>query len=816
LTKVKIIDKATFASAKEGIDARGNARGSMKFTSILRLSSASAVVALALQSPAAAQDAGRSEVSADQIETVVVTARHRAEDEQNVPVAMTVVTGEQIEAAGHDKMSDIYEQIPTLRVDNFNPRNAILQIRGIGANLANESLVNSVGVYIDGVYYARPGASDFDMIDIAQIEVLRGPQGTLFGKNTTAGTLNITTRMPTSAPEFLMQATGGNYGYYRFAATASGSFSDTLSARLSGSISNRDGFVDNVRTGEDVNAANDKSARGQIFYHPNDDFSLRLIADYSFERPRCCVNSVSQVVSTDDDGTPIANGFLARAAAQGYTPIVSPTKKVTDIDSPQWIRTEQWGGSAQADWNVLGHSLTSITAYRTWRFDPHSDLDLIGLPILINGAFNSHSRQFSQELRVASPSNQTVEYVVGGYYFSEVLQSDTFEEFGAAAGPWYVPGLPSSITIGAYDGLQGVGYDRANTSSMAAFGQATWHVNDRLAVTGGLRYTYEKKWGYSYQTDAAGAPLSSFPTALQGTIRAVRVATVPTYDTRTISGFPQKYDEGNVSGTASVTYKVDDDVNVYATYARGYKSGGINFAVVPAGASNIIKPEIVDDYEFGLKSSAFNDHMILNLAAFWTDVSDYQSTQLYSSPTGAFVAYVTNAAQIRSRGLELDSDMALAPGWTARASGAYTDAIYLSYPNAPCPLVNPTGRCDLTGEALRNVSKWSSYLSTTYEFPFALGTFRDESVRLFTLASMSHRSGYYGSATRRSHIGATTLVDATLGLKLDDSSTVLSFWVHNLFDTTYYRENAPSGATGMLDVAFGPPRTLGVTLRQKF
>lgn len=299
-------------------------------------------------------------------------------------------------------------------------------------------------------------------------------------------------------------------------------------------------------------------------------------------------------------------------------------------------------------------------------------------------------------------------------------------------------------------------------------------------------------------------------------MRAVRVATVPTYDTRTLPGFPQKYDEGNVSGTASVTYKVNDDVNAYATYARGYKSGGINFAVVPEGASNIIKPEIVDDYELGLKTSLFDAHMILNLAAFWTDVSDYQSTQLYSSPTGAFVAYVTNAAQIRSRGLEFDSDMALAPGWTARASGAYTDAIYLSYPNAPCPLVNPTGRCDLTGQALRNVSKWSSYLSTTYEFPCDVGTFRGEPVKVFTTGSMVNRSGYYGSATERSFIGATTLVDATVGLKTDDSSTVFSFWVHNLFDKTYYLENAPSGANGLMDVEFGPPRTLGVTLRQKF
>jgi iron complex outermembrane receptor protein len=775
------------------------------------------VVALAMQNPAAAQNAGQPDMTSnDQIETVVVTARHRAENEQNVPVAMTVITGEQIEAAGQDKMSEIYQQVPTLRVDDFNPRNAILQIRGIGANLASESLVNSVGVYIDGVYYARPGASDFDMIDISQIEVLRGPQGTLFGKNTTAGALNITTRMPTTAPEFTVQATGGNYGYYRFAATASGGISDTLAARLTGSISSRDGFTHNLRTGKDVNAANDKSLRGQVFYHPSDDFSLRVIADYSFEKPQCCVNSVSQVVATDDDGTPIPNGFLARAAAQGYTPIISPTRKVTDIDSLQSIRTEQWGFSAQADWNVLGHTLTAISAYRTWQFDPHSDLDLIGLPILLNGAFISHSRQFSQEVRIASPSNQTVEYVIGGYYFNEVLQSDQFEEFGAAAGPWYLPAYPASLTIGAYDGLQGIGYDRAHTVSSAAFGQATWHVTDKLNLTGGLRYTYEKKWGYSYQTDAGGAPLSSFPASLQATVRAIRVGTIPTFDTRTIADFPQKYSEGNVSGTASVSYRFDDDLNAYATYARGYKSGGINFALVPAGASNIIRPEIDDDYELGLKSSLFSDHMILNLAAFWTNVSDYQSTQLYSGPTGAFVAYVTNAAQIRSRGLEFDSDMALAPGWTARFSGAYTDAIYLSYPNAPCPLVNAVGLCDLSGHALRNVSKWSSYLGSTYQFPFALGNFRNEPVRLFTTASMSYRSSYYGSATRRSYIGGTALVDASLGLKVDDSSTTLSFWVHNLFDKTYYLENAPSGANGLMDVEFGAPRTLGVTLRQKF
>jgi iron complex outermembrane receptor protein len=776
-----------------------------------------------LASPSSAEDqitnAAPGASASDTIETVVVTARRRAENAQDVPIALSVLSGAQIESSGYSNLQDIYRQVPSLKVVDTNPRNVGMTIRGIGANLASESLVNSVGVFVDGVYYMRPGASAFDMMDIDQIEVLRGPQGTLFGKNTTAGALNITTRRPSFTPELDIDASGGDFGYYKFAATASDALTDDLAGRVTASISSRDGTIDNVRSHRKLNNANDKSVRGELLYNATENLSVFLSADYGYQNINCCVDVLTGSVTHYDNGAVIPNNFATRAAHVGYTPLpFDPFARNTDIDSQQHYRLEQWGYSAQVNWTTFGgHTVTAITAFRNWRFDPYNDLDLIGIPILTQGAFHSHSHTFSQELRIASPTGGAVDYVAGIYYLYDVLASTTIQTFGADAGGWILPTLPLSIVTPALNDFSGVGDDRSYTSSIAGFAQATWHITPAIDLAGGLRYTNESKWGYSEQSATGGAPLSTFPIGLQPTIAVIRAASAPTFDTRTIAGFPQSHSEGDLSGTGSATWKITEDVTAYASYSRGYKSGGINFGVNVPTSSTVIHPEIADDYEIGLKSTWFDKMLQLNLAAFWTDVKDYQSTRIFVSPAGATTIYIFNVPKIRSRGLEADAYLAPVDGLLIGLSGSYTDAYYVSDPSDQCSLVNPAGVCSLTGRQLANASKWSGYLSATYDSQFSFGQFHESDLRPFVSADVSFRSSFYSGASAESFVPSYAVADMSIGLRLSDHSTELSFWVHNLFDENYFLYKTPLiFNNGTIEGRLGDPRMIGVTLRQHF
>ncbi|MCR6663609.1 MAG: TonB-dependent receptor [Luteimonas sp.] len=772
--------------------------------------------AAAAQQPAVTAQAQEPRSDAQELDRMTVTARRRNEREQDVPIAMSVLDGDDLETGGDPNLQDIYRQVPSLRVVNTNPRNVSMTIRGLGANLASEMLVNSVGVFVDGVYYARPGASAFDFIDIEQMEILRGPQGTLFGKNTTAGALNITTRAPSFQPEGVLQLGAGNYGYRRIAGTASGGFSDTVAGRLTASVTSRDGTMHNVRTGRDVNDYDDKSVRGQLLFDPGNGITLRLSADYSKQALDCCTDVIDRVVTTLDDGTPIANGYYARAALLGYTPLaVDPFARRTDVDSRQHYRIEQSGLAAKLDWRLGNdHILTSITARREWSFDPYNDLDMIGLPIMTQGAFFSDSKSTTQELRLASPDGRKLEYVFGLFYMKDRLTSDTFQEFGAAAGGWILPGLPQALSTLALDGLQGVGESRVDTRSAAVFGHGTWHVNDRFDLALGLRYTDERKSGFSVQSPRGGVPLADIPAALAPTVAVIRAASVPAFDTRTIAGYPQSNDEGDVSGTLSGTWKLTDEVTGYASYSRGYKSGGINFGANVPASSETIEPENANSYELGLKSRLLGNRLMVNLSAFRTDVENYQSSRVFTSPVGATTIYVANIPEIRSQGVEIDTLYMAGRGLTLGASVAYTDAYYVSAPIDQCAGVNPTGICNLTGRAMSNVSRWAGHARANYEFQNGFG---NGGVRPYVGGDVSYRSGFYSGASSHTWVPSFSLFNFRAGVRFGERGTDVSLWVNNAFDKDYYLYRSPLiFGTGAIVGRLGNPRMYGITIRQQF
>ena len=767
--------------------------------------------------PAPAPPAGHQaeRESAVELDGVVVTARRRNEREQDVPIAMSVLGGEAIETGGDPNLQDIYRQVPSLRVVNTNPRNVGMTIRGLGANLASDMLVNSVGVFVDGVYYARPGAAAFDLIDIAQMEILRGPQGTLFGKNTTAGALNISTRLPSFQPEGSLLLSTGNYGHHRLAGTVSGGFNDIVAGRLSASLNERDGTIENVRTGRDINNHDNRALRGQVLLDPGNGVTVLLSADYSKQDLDCCVDVLDAVVTTLDDGTPIPNGFYQRAALLGYEPLpIDPFARRTDIDSRQNYQLEQAGLAAKVDWYLeSGFTLTSITAHRTWSFDPYNDLDMIGLPILTQGAFFSDSRTTTQELRLASPDTGAVNYVLGLFYMNDRLESDTLQEFGTAAGPWILPGLPPSVTRLALDGFYGTGESRVDTRSTAAFGHASWHVNERFDLAAGRRYTHERKSGHSVQGPQGGIPISEIPASLVPTVVALRAASLPAFDTRSIAGYPQSNSEGDVSGTLSGVWKLGAHASGYATYSRGYKSGGINLGANVPASNETIEPEKANSYELGLKSLLLDNRLSLNLALFRTDVRDYQSSRVYTSPMGATTIYVANIPKLRSQGAELDANYS-SGGLTLGAAVAYTDAKYVSAPLDQCAGVNATGVCSLSGRALANVSPWAAHVRAEQEFRHDFGA---RSVRPYLGADVSYRSDFYSGASNQTWVKPYSLWNLRAGIRFGQRGTDLSLWLNNAFDKDYYLYRSPLiFGTGAIVARLGNPRMFGITLRQQF
>lgn len=759
--------------------------------------------------PAAKTDAAPIAVaSTAQIEEIVVTARKRKEKSQEVPIALTALSGDRLTEQGINNIRDFYKQVPSMSVSIPNARNTSLNIRGLGSAIANDALEASVGVFVDGVYYARPGASTFDILDLDRVEVLRGPQGTLFGKNTTAGALNISTKKPSFDPESTVEVSAGNYGYGQVKLSTTGPINDVLAYRVSLSGTKRDGFIHNVRNGQDIDDYNDQSFRGQLLYKPNNDFDFRLILDSDKQKLHCCVG----LLKDTNIPTQVAGySYQARAANAGYvsTTAGDPFNYQTDINNPLLVKTAQQGISGEANWNVFdGYTLTSITAARKWTFNPQNDWDYTGLDVLRVNSTYSTQKQFSQELRLASPTDQKLEYVLGLYYFWQYIKSDNVNTYGADAYNFLSPGTTfggyGALGTAAMNGLTDVQHTEPRTNSYSTFGQSTLHVTDDLSLTGGLRYTYEKKHVGFLEYGYGGTGLAA---------SAFRASLAPN------RSFDLDYSEGNLSGLASLSYKITDTILGYASYNRGYKSGGINVTSVPTGFSQLIDPETADAYELGLKTELFDRKLRFNTALFWEDISNYQANAVYyESSTNKTYSYISNVGKVRTRGVEVDAAAVLFHGLTVTASGAFTDPKYLSYPNAPCPVESyspshPT--CDVSGYTVAGISRWSGYLGANYTLP--IGGYRDKEILGYVDADYSYKSSAQSGLSKYTWLPAYGLVNLRIGARLDDGSTDISVWARNLFDTNYYTAigTLPSN-TGATAGFVGDPRTVGLTLRQTF
>ena len=741
---------------------------------------------------------------------IVVTARHREESAQDVPVAISVIDQKSFERTGNFTLNQIQQQVPTLQVVNTNPRNTNITIRGLGANssLAVDGLEYGVGFYLDGVYFARPGQSQFDLVDLQQIEILRGPQGTLFGKNTTAGAVNISSREPSFTPEVVGEASLGNWDYHQIRVSGSAPLSDTVAIRLSVADTHRGGFLTNVFDQSKAQDYDNFSVRGQLLWKPSDDLKVRLIGDYSSQKQHFILNVLDGAFTRYADGTPIANNVFDRFARFGQPlPYYGAFSRLGNSDSPFQANMKSYGVSGQVDYDLGGARLTSITAYRWWDWDPKNDGDGLPLTVGTKNQVANAQRQFSQELRLASTGTNLIDWQAGLYYFWQVVRGYGQVRYGRDFALFTLPGTtpPDTLaTVGtAMDGLQVDSYSDPRTRSYAAFGQIDVHLAEPLTLTAGLRFTHEDKTG-SYRRFVSPESLGNRALLTPAQQAQFQVSDV---------SFTTADKQDALAGLVTLGYKVTPDTLVYATYSRGNKSGGLNVTAGGAGNS-LIKPEKVDNFEIGLKSQLLDRKITLNAAAFLTNVYDYQANITVPQQGATAIQYIANIPQVRSKGVEADVVFAPSDWVSFSASAAYTDARYVSYTNAPNapennPVANPVQ--DLSGQRLPGVSKFTYSVGADLARPVGSG------LEGYLHADWLHRSSFNSSGTNSVYgiVPAYGLVNARIGLRTQDGRYDFSFWVRNLTNEDYYVSRGSLNNYGLITAALGDPRTFGATLRAK-
>jgi len=755
--------------------------------------------AYASDTPTLAEDSG---------EDIVVTARYKNEMLQAVPIAITALSSAQIAAVGgQTSLKNLANFAPSVTIQGYSGRNQTITIRGLGTNSGgtNDGLDQGVGLYIDGVYRPRTGTVINDLLDLDSVQVLRGPQGTLFGKNTVAGAIDVRTKLPSFTPEVTTDLTYGNYNYVRAQASVSTGLTDTFAFRLSGLVAARDGTIYNTTQKKDWDNYENVAIKADLLWRPSDALTFRLTGDYARQTGDMGFYLSGQVLPTTlANGAP-SKGFYTHSADVGYTPIaVNPYNRKTDINGSQAIQMPSGGVTARIDATVFGgHTLTSITAGRFWKWIPNWDGDQFGADVLGQATVNTNQKQFSQELRLTSPSGGTIEYTAGLYYFYQIANLKQEVSFDKDAAKWYFGAAAPDALL---QGLDTLSYLNPSTNSYAAYGQATWHVTPSTSVTGGLRYTYEKKAG-SYDAVNVGtvAAISSLPPAYQATAAAIRAAYAPAG-----GSYEASRSKGTVSWLLSANQDIGRDVHAYASYSRGYKSAGINLVRQTAGINIFVEPEKVDSYEIGLKAQFFDRHLQFNTALFWAIDQNYQAN-LYDVSNR--ISYLGNAGKVRTRGVEVDARATVAKGLSFNASGTFTDATYLRYTNAICPfLLSYQTSCDISGQQLSGTSKWAGSAQVRYEAPL------NDHLVTYAAADASYRSKYFSAVNDDpfTQIKGYALVGAQLGLRPAHGPWDVSVWARNLFNKNYLVTSSVNATWGITQVGIGEPRTYGVTLKNRF
>lgn len=747
------------------------------------------------------------------VDEIVVTSRRREELAQEVPIPVTVVSGDLVADSGGFNVNRLKELIPSVQLYSSNPRNTAISIRGQGTTfgLTNDGIDPGVGYYIDGVFFARPAITTLDFIDVERIEVLRGPQGTLYGKNTTAGAFNVTTRKPSFDSEANFEVSTGNNNYAQLKGTVSGGLSESIAGRVSFSSTERDGTLKNIRTGEDVNNLENWAVRSQLLWDVSASTEARLVAELSRQAP----NGYAQVFAGSVTNKRSAyRQFESIIAALGYNPPRDPFERKIDHNT-KWRSGNDIGGlSLNIDTEIGSGTLTSTSAWYFWDWRPSNDRDLLGLNALQLSEAPSDHEQLSQEFRWAGDVTDNVSGVFGLFAIKQQLESDPVhrEELGPDQWRFVSPNAASEAQYRTPGLFEGFGTDSSpglETFSAALFGQLDWTLSDRLNLLTGLRFNYDEKDVDFQRTVSGGAPL---PTAA---LRALRSAQYSN------QAFKADITDENVTGTVTLNYALADTINVYGTLSTGFKPVGLNLGGLPTDAGrvmtelSIIKPEYVQHYELGVKSSPL-PNATLNFVLYQTDIEDYQA-QVQTADIAVNRGYLANAEEVQVRGFEIDGRLLLG-NLTLQGAYAWTDSEYVSFTNAPLPLElvgSPVAFIDVSGGRLPGISKNAVSLGGEYVHPWSVFGSNGE---FFVGVDTYYRSEFSSSPSPSQYlnIDGYSLVNARLGFRTDESWSGF-LWSRNLTDKDYFEQLLPgAGNAGHYAAVLGDPRTYGATVRYNF
>lgn len=749
----------------------------------------------------------------NQLSDVVVTSRRRQESVQDVPIPISVIRGVTAEDAGAFNTNRLKELIPSVQFYSSNARNTTLNIRGLGSSfgLTNDGIDPGVGFYVDGVYYARPAAASLDFVDIERVEVLRGPQGTLFGKNTTAGAFNVTTRSPSFTPGASFETSYGNYNYIQAKASITGPLSKKLAARVSFSGTQRDGTIYNLTTLKPTNTLNNVGYRAQLLYTPNEKINITLIGDNARQRPDGYATVVAGVVTTKRAAYRQFNNIIADL---GYKlPTTNPFDRITDADSPLRVNNDFGGVSLNIDTKIGSGTLTSTTAWRYWKWDPSNDRDFIGLPVLTKSQGNSRHEQWTQEVRYVGQFSSKLSGVFGIFLIDQDLNSDPVQTEESGSAQWRFSQNSTSAlwkTSGLFDGFGTRTTSRLKTLGAAVFGQVDWTISDKLHLLPGIRFNYDKK-DVDYKRETYGG--------LQTTDPALLALKNGVY---TDQAFKFKVEENNLSGQITLSYKPTKQINSFATYSTSYKPVGVNLGGLPTANGVIlidlakVKPEYVTHFEVGVKTRP-TPQSILNIVVYNTNIRDYQ-TQVQTAELGVNRGYLANADKVNVKGVEIDGNIKLGSHLSVNGAVSYTDGKYVSFVNAPVPLEETGGEAafkDISGGDLPGISKWAGSLGGEYS---TTGKFISLRGNYFVAVDGYYRSSFSSSASPSKflNISGYALLNGRVGFRASNGISIL-VWGRNLLNKDYFEQLLPAaGSAGQYAAVLGDPETYGTTIRYTF
>lgn len=746
---------------------------------------------------------------------VIVTARRVEEDVQNVPIPVAVLSDDFLADTGAFNAGKITQLVPSVQFYSTNPRNTQINIRGLGApfGLTNDGIEQGVGLYVDGVYFARPASAVLDFIDVERVEVLRGPQGTLYGKNTTSGAINVTTKAPEFEPSTDAELSFGNIGFVQAKATTTGPITNTLAYRLSFSGTQRDGVLWDTTDQDDLNDISNIGARAQLLWRPSDKLDVKLSADNTVQRPEGYAQVFAGVVPTQ---RPLNRQYAAQAAYYNYAPpSLNPFDRVTDVDSAHRSNSDIGGVALNIDWDVGPGTLSAISAWRYWLWDPANDRDFLGLPIRTLSQNPSKSYQWSQEVRYAADINDRISFVAGAFWFNQVTKTLGREEQGSAAWRWLTNPNAANTALGLAGALTGYGQRvqiRSDHTSAALFGQLEWKVTDKLRILPGLRFNYDEKSGFYRAQPYAAA---QYAPGTPGDLLQRSILQALSYES--------EGEDDNISGQLTLAYEFTDNVNAYGTYSTAFKTFGLNNNGIPVDSNNnplldlaSIKPEDTKHIEVGLKTQPLPG-VTANFTAFHTTIDDFQ-VSVSSNQSGTLRGYLANAEQVVVQGVEFDGAWRVNSNINLYGNLAWTDGKYESFTEAPPPLEDSggaIGQVDASGTRLPGLSEWAASFGGEYTQP---GSFSGRDGEFFGAVDVSYRSEFSSSATesRYLNIDGYSLVNARVGFRGADGWDFF-VWGRNILDEEYFEMlNAGGSSSGYYAGLLGDPRTYGVTLRGTF